>query len=77
MSRWRGEKSTYYLMEGMRKLSLIKSVENEFIREKEQEYLEGYSPSPSSGAMYHGNASEKVSKAKEKKTGGSFRRTPH
>ncbi|WP_214078829.1 MULTISPECIES: hypothetical protein [unclassified Mesotoga] len=58
------EKSTYYVMEG-RKLSLIKSVENEFIREKEQEYLEGYSPSPSSGAMYHGNASEKVSKAKE------------
>ncbi|PIJ60802.1 hypothetical protein [Mesotoga sp. H07.pep.5.3] len=58
------EKSSFYAMDG-NKLSLIKSIENEFIRKKEQEYIEEYSPSPSSGAMYHGNASEKVGRAKE------------
>lgn len=52
-----------YSLEGD-KLYPIKELENEFIKEKEQEHLEEYTPSPSMGSIYHGNASEKMERSK-------------
>jgi len=60
----RREEAVLYMLE-REKLLEIAVLENEFIQEREKEYLEGYSPSPSAGAVYHGSDSEKIERLKD------------
>jgi hypothetical protein len=60
----RREEAAMYMLE-REKLLEIAVLENEFIQEREKEYLEGYSPSPSAGAVYHGSDSEKIERLKD------------
>ncbi|SSC12091.1 conserved protein of unknown function [Mesotoga infera] len=59
----RREEAALYMLD-REKLFEIAVLKNEFIQEREKEYLEGYSPSPSAGVVYHGSDSEKVERLK-------------
>ena len=61
------EEAGIYTLE-REKLTQERILPNEFIKEREQEYLETYSPSPTSGAMYHGSDSEKIERVKEEES---------